>query len=273
MNLFDTFRYDDKRVLVVGGATGMGAAVARMTLDAGAEVVVMDRAEIDLDGITPIHLDLSDRDSIERAVDECGGTVDALFCCAGVADGPLLPKINFLGHRHLINRLLHKGMLPRGSAIGMISSFGGFGWENNIDVLEEYLAIDDMEEAASWVTDYGRPDYMFNKQAMNLYVCREALGLLKRGIRINATMPGPTDTPLARANKEQWLDFGTDYREEVGGEPSTAVEQAGPIVFLCSDAAAGVTGALLVTDGGYIGSGLGRSFEPAKEAVDFLRSI
>ena len=44
MGLFDAFRYDAKRVLVVGGATGMGAAAAELALDAGAEVVVMDRA-------------------------------------------------------------------------------------------------------------------------------------------------------------------------------------------------------------------------------------
>ena len=50
MTLFDAFRYDGKRVLVVGGATGMGAAAAELVLDAGAEVVVMDFAEITLDG-------------------------------------------------------------------------------------------------------------------------------------------------------------------------------------------------------------------------------
>ena len=48
MTLFDAFRYDGKRALVVGGATGMGAAVAELVQDAGAEVVVMDRAAVTL---------------------------------------------------------------------------------------------------------------------------------------------------------------------------------------------------------------------------------
>src|SRR4029079_10968461 len=48
MGLFDAFRYDGKRALVVGGATGMGAATAELVKDAGAEVVVMDRAEVTL---------------------------------------------------------------------------------------------------------------------------------------------------------------------------------------------------------------------------------
>ena len=54
--LFDAFRYDGKRVLVVGGATGMGAAAAELVQDAGAEVVVMDFAEVKLPGAKAIHV-------------------------------------------------------------------------------------------------------------------------------------------------------------------------------------------------------------------------
>jgi NAD(P)-dependent dehydrogenase (short-subunit alcohol dehydrogenase family) len=79
MSLFDAFRYDGKRALVVGGATGMGAATAELVKDAGAEVVVMDRAEVTLDGVKAISLDLSDKASIDVAVDECGEPVHALF--------------------------------------------------------------------------------------------------------------------------------------------------------------------------------------------------
>ena len=44
----DAFRYDGKRALVVGGATGMGAAVAELVQDLGAEVIVMDFAPVTL---------------------------------------------------------------------------------------------------------------------------------------------------------------------------------------------------------------------------------
>src|SRR5205809_7020053 len=128
MGLFDAFSYKGKRALVVGGATGMGAAVAELVQDAGAEVVVMDRAEITLPGVKAISLNLAEKASIDAAVDECGGPVHALFSCAGVADGtPGIEKVNFIGHRYLIDRLLAKEMLPRGSAIGFISSGGGAG--------------------------------------------------------------------------------------------------------------------------------------------------
>src|SRR5438309_2800700 len=146
MTLFDAFRYDGKRALVVGGASGMGAAVAELVQDAGAEVVVMDFAEITLPGAKAIHVNLADAASIDAAVDECSGPVHALFSCAGVADGtPNIEKINFIGHRHLIDRMLGGGMLGRGSAIGFISSAAGLGWEANLAELKEFLDIADFD--------------------------------------------------------------------------------------------------------------------------------
>src|SRR4026207_144988 len=88
MGLFDKFRFDGKRALVVGGATGMGAATAELVQDLGAEVVVMDFAPVTLAGVKAINLDLRDKASIDAALDECGGPIDALFSCAGAADGP-----------------------------------------------------------------------------------------------------------------------------------------------------------------------------------------
>jgi NAD(P)-dependent dehydrogenase (short-subunit alcohol dehydrogenase family) len=271
VTLFDAFRYDGKRVLVVGGATGMGAATADVALDAGAEVVVMDYAAITKPGVTPIHVNLADRASIDKAVDECGGRVDALFACAGVADGtPGIERINFIGHRHLIDRLLAKDMLPRSSAIGFISSAAGLGWEANLPQLMELLATPDFDTAVRWVEDHGKADYMSMKQAICAYVSHEAMSFLRRGIRINAICPGPTDTPLARANEETWLGFGTDYRGETGIEASTPLEQAYPLVFLCSQAAAAVTGITVVSDAGYMSAGVTGSFPAATPVANFL---
>ncbi len=271
MTLFDAFRYDGKRALVVGGATGMGAAAAELLQSAGAEVVVMDFAEVTLAGARAIHVNLADRDSIDAAIAECEGPVDALLSCAGVADGtPGIEKINFIGHRHLIDRLLDGDMLPRGSAIGFISSAAGLGWEASLPRLREYLATPDFDTAVSWIAENGGADYMSTKQAICAYVATQAFSLAKRGIRINAICPGPTDTPLAQANKETWLEFGADYRSEVGVQPSTPLEQAYPLVFLCSEAAAAITGITLITDAGYISSGITETFPAATPAANFL---
>ena len=82
--------------------------------------------------------------------------------------------------------------------------------------------------------------------------------------------PGPTDTPLAQANSEQWLGFGADYRAEVGSEPSTPIEQAYPLVFLCSAAAAAINGQTLISDQGYLSAGLSGAFPEATPTAHFL---
>ncbi|MGA3147706.1 MAG: SDR family NAD(P)-dependent oxidoreductase, partial [Acidimicrobiales bacterium] len=174
MSLFDAFRYDGKQVLVVGGATGMGAAAAELARDAGAEVVVMDFAEVTLDGVKAIHVNLGDKESINKAVDECGGPIHALMSCAGVADGtPNIEKINFGGHRHLIERLLEKDMLPRGSSIGFISSAAGLGWEAGWEQVKEYLATPDFDSASAWAIEHNWNDYFHSKQAVCGYVASQ----------------------------------------------------------------------------------------------------
>jgi NAD(P)-dependent dehydrogenase (short-subunit alcohol dehydrogenase family) len=264
MPLFDAFRFDGKRVLVVGGATGMGAAAAELALDAGAEVVVMDHAPVKLSGVKAIQVDLAQKASIDSAVDDCGGPVHVLLSCAGVADGtPGIERINFIGHRHLIDRMLDAEMLGRGATIGFISSAAGLGWEANLDELKELLETPDFDSAVAWVEEHEKANYMAMKQAICAYVASQAFPLLKRGIRINAICPGPTDTPLAQANKEMWLGFGADFREEVGIEASTPMEQAYALLFLCSDAAVAINGITLITDAGYMSSGITGSFPNA----------
>jgi NAD(P)-dependent dehydrogenase (short-subunit alcohol dehydrogenase family) len=271
MTLFDAFRLTGKRAVVVGAATGMGAATAELAQDAGAEVVAMDIAECSLAGAKEIRVNLADKASIDAAVDQCGGPVHALFMCAGVADGtPGIEKINFIGHRYLIDRLLAAAAVPPGSAIGFISSAAGLGWETNLELLKEYLAVSDFDAASRWAQEHGKADYMWSKQAICAYVGMQAFPLLKRGIRINAICPGPTDTPLAQANKETWLGFGADYRGEVGLGASTPKEQAYPLVFLCRDAAAALTGITVISDIGYISSGITGSFPSATPVANFL---
>ncbi len=267
----DAYTYKNKHAVVVGGASGMGAAVAELVRDSGGTVTVLDRVPVSIDGVATATVDLSDEASIGEAAAAVAGPVDALFGCAGVADGtPGIERINFLGHRKFIDLLIDNGSLGRGSAIGLISSAAGFGWEQNLELIEEYLAIKDFSAAAQWASDHDKATYMWSKLALSAYVASEAFALLTRGIRINAVLPGPTDTPLAQANT--WLPFGSDYRDAVGVAASTPLDQAYPLAFLCSDAAVAITGATLTTDVGYFAAGVSGSFPPARGVVDFFRS-
>lgn len=256
-------RYDGKRVLVIGGATGMGAAAARIVADLGADVVVMDVADVAFAVKQKIRVDLRDRASADAALGQLRGPVHAVFACAGVADGtPGLMKINFIAQRHLIDRLIEGGVLGRGGAIAMISSLAGMMWQKNLPTVLEFLANEDWDSAAAWIDGHaGTDNYSFSKQAINTYVAHEALSLLKRGIRVNAVLPGPTETPLARANADLWLSFGADYREAAGVSVLTAEQVGHAMAFLCAPAASGICATTLVVDSGQVGAGISGSFE------------
>jgi NAD(P)-dependent dehydrogenase (short-subunit alcohol dehydrogenase family) len=271
MGVFDAFRFDGKRALVVGGATGMGAAAAELIQDAGAEVLVMDYADVKLKGAKAIKVNLAERDSIDTALGEVDGPIHALLSCAGVADGtPGIERINFVGHRYLLDKLIDADQLPRGSAVGMISSAAGLGWEANLEQLKELMALTDWDDQVKWIEQQGWADYMHMKQAMCAYVASHAYPLLKKGIRINAICPGPTDTPLAQANAEMWLGFASDYRADTGIEAHSPLEQAYALVFLCSEAAKAISGQTLVSDAGYLMSGVTESYPAAKDVAGFL---
>jgi NAD(P)-dependent dehydrogenase (short-subunit alcohol dehydrogenase family) len=254
----DSFRFDGKRALVVGGASGMGGATSSLLQELGADVIVMDYAPVSLAGAQAIKVDLRDKDSIDAAVDSCEGPIHALVSCAGVAPGaPGIERVNFIGQRHLIERMLDQAKLPSGSAIAMISSIGGYGWEFEVPTILDYLDTPDFESAVKWIEDHpdtAAMDYSWSKQTVCGYVGRQALPLFKRGIRINAVLPGTIDTPLAKAN--DWLKAEDDWRAAAGIDPPTPDKIAYPLAFLCSDAANYVNGAMLVVDGGLVNASI-----------------
>lgn len=262
----EQFRYDGKRVLVVGGATGMGAATAKAAAALGAKVIVMDVAEVTFPTDQNIKVDLRDEASVNAAVAQISAPVQAVFSCAGVADGTRgLMLINFTAQRHIIETLIAKKLLGRGAAISMISSVAGLGWEKNLPTLLEFLGKSSWSDAASWVAAHeGTDSYAFSKQAMNAYVAHEAFALIKQGIRINSILPAPTNTPLAQANANIWLAFGAEYRAQFGMEAHPPEHMANAMIFLCSDAAAGVNGTSLLVDAGHVASAITGSYdEPA----------
>jgi NAD(P)-dependent dehydrogenase (short-subunit alcohol dehydrogenase family) len=272
MTGIEQFRYDGKRALVVGGATGMGAAAAKIVGALGAEVTNLDYAPVAPELGHGIQVDLRDPASIDSALEQVGH-VDALFSAAGIADGPDLMKINFIGHRHVIDRLINNGQLGRGSAIAFISSVAGIGWETDLPRLQEFLATPDFESADAWVKAHEADNfghYGTSKQAINAYVATHAFPFLAKGIRINAICPGPTDTPLARANADLWLTFAQDYREATGVATHTPEQMGNVLAFLNSDAAAGINGVTLLVDYGHVNSSNVGTFAAGKPIIDLL---
>jgi NAD(P)-dependent dehydrogenase (short-subunit alcohol dehydrogenase family) len=272
MSRVDAFRYDGKQALVVGGATGMGAAAAKTVCALGGDVVVFDHASVDYPVADAIEVDLRELDALDAAIDRVDGPVHALFNAAGVADGtPGVMKINFIAHRHIIERLVDDGRLARGSAICMISSVAGLGWQADIPRLLEFLSTPNYEAASAWVEEHeGTDAYGFSKHVMNCYVAHQAYPLMAKGVRINAICPGPTDTPLARANADIWLGFAQDYRDAIGMSYLTPDDMGDAMAFLNSDAARGISGITLLVDAGHVMSSVTGSWSAGKPLIDML---
>ena len=268
----ERLRYDGKRAVVSGAATGMGAAAARILADLGAEVHALDVAPVEYRVEQAIRMDLRDPAQIDAALDSIGSPIHALFSCAGVSGVPFSPldvvKINFIGARHLVERAVRDHM-PSGSSVAMISSIGGVGWADNINQIKDFLATPDFDSAATWITANVEIDpdpdkseinaaimYGFSKQVINTYVQARAIPFIRQGVRINATGPCPTATPLYAATP-MWDAFGgVEFREQTGRDPATPEDQAFPLVFLNSDAARYVNGVILNVDAGLIGGAL-----------------
>jgi NAD(P)-dependent dehydrogenase (short-subunit alcohol dehydrogenase family) len=268
MAMSDLFRYDGKRAVVTGAASGMGAATARLLAESGAVVTALDLHEPTEPVDQWISVDLSDPAAIDAAVAELGdGPVDALFNCAGLPNtfpAQQIMRVNFLGHRHLTESLVPR--MSRGAAIAFVSSVGGMGWMSHMAELGALCAISDFAEAASWCE--GHPEaiadgYSFSKEAITYYTMLRCNELLAAGIRINCLSPGPTDTAMMPAFEEA---MGKQYMDEFPkpiGRNSTAEEQASVLIFLNSPAAAYVAGHNLMADGGFLAGVMTGQIDPA----------
>ena len=82
--------------------------------------------------------------------------------------------------------------------------------------------------------------------------------------------PGPTDTPLARANADVWLTFAQDYRDATNTPHLTPEQMGNTMVFLDSDAASGLSGVNILVDTGHVMSSLTGSFEPGQQLIGAL---
>jgi NAD(P)-dependent dehydrogenase (short-subunit alcohol dehydrogenase family) len=250
--------YEGKRVLVSGGGgAGMGAAAVRDLIELGAEVHVFDIKEPSSEVASYRAVDLRDPDAIAAAVDDLGGPLHALFNCAGLPGPPFsgldTMLVNFVAARHLTG--LAAAHMDSGAAVCTISSAGAYGWENTMGQVADLIATPGYAEARQWCEDHAAAvgeGYLLSKQAIIVWTLHAALDLAPRGIRVNCTSPGPTQTPMM-PSFESYMgkDFMDRFPKPLGGRNSTPEEQAHVVVFLNSDAATYITGTNVYADGGF----------------------
>jgi len=263
----DLWRYDGRRVVVTGCASGIGEHVARQLIELGAEVVGLDRRR-PVQQLKEFHeVDLADPASIGQAASAIGGHVDSLFNVAGVSSGigdPLVVvTINFLGTRRFTEARIPT--MPAGSSIVSVSSLAASGYLENKHVTAGLVDTTTFDEGIEWCRLH--PDaladggYRLSKEAIILYCMKNAVPLGAGGIRINCTGPGVTETPILDQLRSA---YGQDYLDKIPtplGRVAEPSEQAAVLVFLNSTAASYITGQVLWVDGGNVASQIASSLQ------------
>ena len=253
----DFLGYRNKRVIVSGCFSGMGEATARLLLELGAEVHGLDYKETALGLASFNQVDLRDPAAIDAAIGRIGGRVDALFNCAGLPQtAPALDvmKVNYAGTRRVTERVLP--LMPAGGAIASISSTGGLGWSRRMPVLMQLLANESYEDAVKWCEEHPedvKEGYTLSKEAIIVWTMLSSQRFVKQGVRINCTLPSPTQTPMMSHFESATPLSVIDAFTLPTGRRSIPEEQASALILLNSSAAGFINGVVLPVDGGFMG--------------------
>ena len=184
------WRYDGKRVVVTGCASGIGEATARAAGELGADVIGIDIHEASVPPKTFVQTDMADPASIDAAVERIGEPVHALFNCAGLSGGaaPAIPvmRVNFIGTRYLTEALIHRMQSGARSPASPLS--GGRGMNRICRRSASSWRITDWQQAEVWCEEHPEQftggGYGFSKQCLIVYAMLRSADLAARGIRI-----------------------------------------------------------------------------------------
>jgi NAD(P)-dependent dehydrogenase (short-subunit alcohol dehydrogenase family) len=236
-------RFAGKVAIVTGASSGIGAAVARRLGEEGAKAVV----PVDVHAERPV--DVADAVQVDRLVDSVvteHGALDVVVHAAGVDDGwakerlaeavaggdPVdvlsrLPdevwrrmvSVNLDGTFHVLRAAL-RVMLPRRS--GAIVTIGS---------------------DSAFVSPVGYGHYAAAKAGAHALCQAAAKEAIAFGVRVNTVAPGPTETGMAARTPEV-------LRRQLGGRYASPDEVANVALFLASEEASDVVGAVLLCNGG-----------------------
>lgn len=238
------FDHTGKRVLVTGGVSGIGAATSLAFARAGAEVVAtgLTPAELELargnpefSGIRVVALDVTDRAAVEALVGSMD-RLDVVVNCAGMIrrDAEHDPAV----FDQVMDVNVSGGMRVCTAARPLLARSGG-----SIIFLASML---------SYFGGARQPGYSASKGAVRQLTLSLAAAYAPDGIRVNAVAPGWIVTALSRGAREDPARNAMIVSRTPMGRWGDPDEVADPILFLCSEAARFITGAILPVDGGFL---------------------
>jgi meso-butanediol dehydrogenase/(S,S)-butanediol dehydrogenase/diacetyl reductase len=242
------FDFTDSVVLVTGGGSGIGLAITRAFLDAGATVAISgrrpDRLEQALAGYpaertAALPADVSDGGQVAGLVAdvvERFGRLDVVVSnAAGYETGPLTELTDETWERLRATNIdaffhLTKAALPH------LASSGG-----------NLVAVSSVSGQRG---DWGQAAYNATKAAIDNFVRSLALDWGPAGVRLNVVAPSLTLTELTESVGRDAQSLAPHVNRIALGRPGEPADVAPAVLFLASDAARYVTGAVLPVDGG-----------------------
>jgi NAD(P)-dependent dehydrogenase (short-subunit alcohol dehydrogenase family) len=235
--------------IITGGASGIGAATARVFAEAGAKVVIGDlqdgsRVAQEIGGLFQ-RVDVRDADSVKALIDFAVvefGRLDVLFNNAGIEMHAPLAATDDAQHRNLVDVNLN------GVFYGL--KFGIQAMARNAGPARG--SIINTASVAGLVGTPGLGSYNASKHAVVGMTRTAALEMGAMGIRVNAVCPGVIRTPMLGGFSESEAmieQLGQAHALRRIGEP---IEVARLVCFLASDDSSFITGQAIAVDGGMI---------------------
>lgn len=237
-------RMQNKVALVVGGAKGIGLAIADRLAAEGAKVYLTGRRGAEVDaavasighGAIGVVADASSPSDMVRVIDtvrQSHPRLDALVLNAGLSEPASLAEMT---PEHFDR---HFSVNVRGTVFGLQAALGAMG-EGGAAVLVGSIADN------AGIPSYGT--YAATKAALRSYARTWTAELAARGIRVNVVAPGPTDTDMMAAVPD---DVRASLIAPIPlGRMARPQEVASAALFLLSDEASFIAGAELCVDGG-----------------------